>query len=496
MASPVVTPTGMRVLFATSEAAPLVKTGGLADVSSALPAALARLGSDVRVLLPGYGPVLAWIEGRGTPLATLSLPPFPDARLVEARGPDGRMLWVLDCPPLFARDGGLYQRRGGDDWPDNDVRFGLLSRAAAVLSRADSPVAWRPEVLHCNDWQTGLAPAWLALEPLPPGGRAGTVMTIHNLAYQGVFAPDSLPRLGLPWDWFRPDGVEFWGQLSFLKAGLQFADALSTVSPTYAQEIRQEPLGFGLQGLLAWRARDLVGILNGIDVDVWDPASDPLIPQRYDARTLAQKAENRAALRTRLGLDVDASVPLAGVVSRFAHQKGLDLLIGCAERALALPMQLAVLGSGDPILETAFQDLAARHPGRVGLLTGFDESLSHLIEAGADLFVMPSRYEPCGLNQMYSQRYGTPVVARRTGGLADSIVDATPEHLADGTATGVLFDAATPDALLAALARAAALFADRPAWRRMQQAGMARDFSWDAAARAVAALHARVARTG
>jgi starch synthase len=485
----------LKVLFATSEAAPLVKTGGLADVSGALPAALARLGVDVRVLLPGYGPVLAWIEGRGTPVAEFASGPWPLARVVEAEAPDGGPpLWVVDCPALYARDGGLYQRNGSEDWPDNEVRFGLLSRIAAALSRADSPVsAWRPDVLHCNDWQTGLSPAHLALDPPAAGGRAASVMTIHNLAYQGLFAPDALPRLGLPWDWFRPDSVEYFGQLSFLKAGLQYADRLTTVSPTYAEEIRREPLGFGMQGLLAWRAKDLVGILNGIDVDVWNPAGDPLIPQRYDARTLAKKADNRHALRMRLGLDADASVPVVGVVSRFAHQKGLDLLAACAERALALPMQFAVLGAGDPGLEATFRDLAARHPGRVGLMTGFDESLSHLIEAGADCFVMPSRYEPCGLNQMYSQRYGTPVVARRTGGLADSIVDATPEALAAGRATGVLFDAATPDALLEALARTAALFADRQTWRRMQQAGMARDFSWDASAAQYAALYAQMA---
>jgi len=482
----------MRVLFATSEAAPLVKTGGLADVSGALPAALRREGVDVRILMPGYPAVLRHLGPRPTVVAELDLPMLGLAAVLEGAMPDGVPLYVLARDDLYVRDGGPYQRADGSDWPDNDRRFALLSRAAAALAHESSPLAWQPDVLHSNDWQTALASLYLKLT----GGRhARTLFTIHNLAYQGIFPAESLQRTGLPWDVFRMDGVEFYGNISFLKGGLQTADRLTTVSPGYAREIQHEPLGFGLQGLLSWRAKDLTGILNGIDLSVWDPGTDPLIPRRYGADSLLRKDANRSALRTAMGLEEIKGVPVAGLVTRFAHQKGLDLLLACVERALGLPMQFAILGSGDTMLEHAYRDLGARYPGRIGVRIGFDEALSHLVEAGADLFVMPSRFEPCGLNQMYSQRYGTPVVAHATGGLADSIIDATPEAVAAGQGTGFLFHPPTPTALLAALGRAATAFTDRRAWRRIQRAGMARDFSWDAAARRYAALYRSLAGT-
>jgi starch synthase len=475
----------VKVLFATSEATPLVKTGGLADVSAALPAALRRAGVDARVLMPGYGPVLGWVEGRARLAGVLELPPFPVARLLESALPGGTPLLVLDCPALYAREGGPYHQPGGAEWPDNDFRFGLLSRAAAELARPGRD--WVPQVLHCNDWQTGLAPSWLSILP---GPRAATLMTIHNLAYQGLFPATAMERLGLPWSLFQPDGVEFHGNLSFLKAGLFHADRLSTVSPTYAREIQQAPLGFGMQGLLSWRSRYLSGVLNGIDTAAWNPGTDPLIARRYGPGTLARKDDNRAALRERFGLSPGPGRPLFGVVSRFAHQKGLDLLAEVTSQLVALPAQLAVLGSGEAPLEAAFRELATRHPGEVGVVVGFDEGLSHLLEAGADVFVMPSRYEPSGLNQMYSQRYGTPVVARDTGGLADTVTDCAPATLAEGTATGFLFREPTPEALLEALTRAAAAFANRRMWRALQRNGMARDFSWDASAARYAALYA------
>ena len=480
----------MKVLFATSEAAPLVKTGGLADVSGALPAALRRQGVDIRMLLPGYGAALGWVEGSAQVVADFALPPFPAARLLASEMPSGVPLYVLDCPELFARTGGPYQQAGGEDWPDNDIRFGLLSRVAAVLGHATSPLEWRPDVLHCNDWQTGLAPAYLAFMP---GARARTVMTIHNLAYQGIFPATAVPRVGLPWESFKVDGVEFYDNLSFLKAGLFHADRLTTVSPTYAREIQHEPLGFGLQGLLSWRSKDLVGILNGIDTAVWDPATDELIPRRYKSATLARKADNKRALQERMGLDASSATPLLGVVSRFTYQKGLDLLVAAAERILKLPVQLAVLGSGDAPLESAFRELASRHRGTVAVQVGFDEPLSHLIEAGVDLFLMPSRYEPSGLNQMYSQRYGTPVVARATGGLIDTVIECTPDTLAAGTATGFLFVEPTPEALHAAVQRAVAVYHDRRVWRQLQRHGMDRDYSWDASARGYAELYRSVA---
>jgi starch synthase len=470
----------VRILFATSEAAPLVKTGGLADVSGALPAALRQRGADVRVLLPGYRSVLEGVAERGRPVAELDLPPFPPARLLACEMSSEVPLLVVDCPGMYAREGGPYQRRGGEDWPDNDVRFGFFSRVAALLAQDASPLDWRPDVLHCNDWQTGLAPAYLAVSP---ASRARSVMTIHNLAYQGIFPPAALPRVGLPWEVFRPDGVEFYGNLSFLKAGLFYADRLTTVSPTYAREIQHEPLGFGMQGLLAWRARDLTGILNGIDTTVWNPAADPHIARTYTAESLADKAENKRVLQARMGLEPAADVPLLALISRLTYQKGPDILLAGAEQLLGLGAQLVVLGSGDPPLENAFVQLAAAHPGRVGVQIGFDEALSHLIEAGADVFLMPSRYEPSGLNQMYSQRYGTPVVARATGGLADSVTDCTPETLEAGTASGFLFTEPTPEALLAAVGRAVDAFRTPGVWARLQRRGMAMDFSWDASAR-------------
>ncbi|MBI1398057.1 MAG: glycogen synthase GlgA [Betaproteobacteria bacterium] len=469
----------MKILFATSETVPLIKTGGLADVSGALPDALTRLGHDVRVLLPGYGTVLAWLGDRTEVLAELHLPPFADARLLGATLPNGVPLLVLQCPTLFGRDGGPYQQHNHEDWPDNNLRFGLLSRVAALLAHESSPLAWQPDILHCNDWQTGLAPVYHAVQG---GAHAPNLLTIHNLAFQGIFEPATLPRVGLPWDLYRVDAVEYYGNVSYLKGGIQFADRITTVSPTYAQEIQHEPLGFGLQGLLAWRAKDLSGILNGIDTGIWDPASDPLIPARYSASNLRRKELDRAALREALGLEALPEVPVAGIVSRFTHQKGLDLVTACAEELLRIPVQLAILGSGDPMLEHAFRDLAARHPGRVGLRTGFDEPFSHLVEAGADFFLMPSRFEPSGLNQMYSQRYGTPVVAHATGGLIDSITDLDAGTLRAGTATGFLFREETPEALLGTVRRVADTFRNRRAWRRIQRAGMARDFSWDAAA--------------
>ncbi|MBK8016311.1 MAG: glycogen synthase GlgA [Betaproteobacteria bacterium] len=476
---------GVKILFATSEAVPLVKTGGLADVSGALPLALRREGADVRLLMPGYRSVLTGAGDGWETVADLALPPFPPARLLATTLPGGLPLLAIECPPLFDREGGLYQRRAGEDWPDNDIRFGLLSRVAALLAQESSPLGWRPDLLHCNDWQTGLAPAFLAAS----GGGAPTLLTIHNLAFQGIFQTGTLARVGLPWDLYRVDGVEYYGNISFLKAGIQFATRLTTVSPTYAREIQSEPLGFGLQGLLAWRSRDLTGILNGIDEQTWDPARDPHLPRRYDATSLPRKEASKRALQVALGLDADPKAPLLGAVSRLTHQKGLDLLIACIEPLLESGLQLAVLGSGEPELESAFTGLAQRYPGRAGVRLGFDEAFSHLVEAGADFFVMPSRFEPCGLNQMYSQRYGTPVVARTTGGLADSITDAGAGPGTVPDATGFLFRDPTPEALAEALDRAVGAFAHRRVWRRMQRAGMARDFSWDAAARTYLELY-------
>ena len=481
----------LRILFATPECAPLVKTGGLGDVSAALPAALAPLGVDARILLPGYRQVLSQLPeccevARFSPIAD-----FPASRLLQCQLPSGVPLFALDCPELYDRPGGPYQDETGKGWTDNALRFGLLSRVAALLGSDASPLGWQPDVLHCNEWQTALAPAYLRYAA---GARAATLVTIHNLAFQGIFEPELVVALGLPSDSFRPDGVEYYGKLSFLKAGLQFADAISTVSPGYALEIQSEALGFGLHGLLAARRDSLYGILNGIDAGVWNPATDPLISCRYTADTLAAKAGNKRALQQRLGLALEPDLPLFAVVSRLTAQKGLDWLLEIAPQLLALPAQLALLGGGDAELERGFLALAQRHAQRVSATIGFDETLAHLIEAGADAFLMPSRFEPCGMNQMYSQRYGTPPVVRATGGLADTVVDCSAATLADGSASGFVFHEPSAAALLAAVERAVRAWREGTTWRALQRNGMARDFGWNASARRYAALYARLAR--
>ncbi|HEX7052566.1 MAG TPA: glycogen synthase GlgA [Burkholderiales bacterium] len=464
----------MRVLFATPECAPLTKTGGLGDVSAALPAALRALGHDVRVLLPGYPAVLG------------ALPQAHEAARLELLGEQARLLdagelLLIDCPALYLRDGGPYQDAQGADWPDNPRRFGLLSRVAALLSGGASPLEWRPQVLHCNDWPCGLAPVYLSFET----SRAAAVMTVHNLAFQGVFDPAWLRSLALPVATFSIEGVEFYGKLSFLKGGLAYADAITTVSPTYAREIQTEELGCGLDGLLRARRDALSGIANGIDTDAWDPQRDAHLAQTYGRWTLERKSANKEALQRRLGLAVDAGRPLLGTVCRFTEQKGIDLVAEAADELLALPAQLAILGTGERRYEEALGAAAARHAGSLGLVVGFDEALAHLIEAGADLFLMPSRFEPCGLNQMYSQRYGTLPVARSTGGLADTVSDGE---------TGFLFQRATAAELAAAVRRALEVWRDARRWRDMQRRAMERDFSWAAPARQYAALYSRLAR--
>jgi starch synthase len=462
----------MRVLFVTPECAPLTKTGGLGDVAAALPAALRAQGSDVRVLLPRY----RGIGESGT----------EERARVRLLGMEARLLEKGDCllvdvPELYDRDGGPYQDAAGADWADNALRFGVLSRAAALLASSASPLAWRPEILHCNDWPTALAPVYLHFEP----ARAGTVVTVHNLAFQGIFDAGLLERLELPRATFAIEGIEFYGRLSFLKGGLVYSDAITTVSPTYAREIQGEELGCGLDGVLRERRGVLRGILNGIDSDAWNPMTDAHIAERYSWISLDRKSANKAALQRRLSLAPEPLAPLFGVVSRLAHQKGIDLLAGAVDDLVQLGAQLCVLGRGERELEEALAAAAARHPGRVACAIGFDEELAHLIEAGADMFLMPSRYEPCGLNQMYSQRYGTPPVARATGGLLDTIMDGE---------TGFLFEPAESAALVAAVKRALALYADARRWRELQRRAMTRDFSWAGSARQYADLYARHAR--
>jgi starch synthase len=476
----------MNILFATSEIAPWVKTGGLGDVAGSLPPALRALGLDVRVLVPRY-PALA----EAFPAAREIARPhwlgglLPHAVILEAHAPDGTPLWLLDYPPYFNRGGNPYLGPEGHDWLDNHLRFGLLSRVAAWLGSTDSSLEWHPDIVHCNDWQAGFAPVYLRYLP---EGRAKSVITGHNLAFQGLFGRSALAELGLPEHAWHVDGVEYYGRLSFLKGGLRHADWITTVSPTYAEEIQTDVEGMGLAGLLRSRADTLTGIINGIDLAVWNPATDPHLASDYDAAHLGRKAANKTALQSALGLEPRSDLPLLGIVSRLTHQKGLDLIPPIAEALLALPVQFAVLGSGEKDLELAFRQLAEKHPGRVAVNIGFNEPLAHRIEAGADLFLMPSRFEPCGLNQMYSLRYGTPPVVRATGGLADTVSDA--DATSDGN--GFVCAEATTAALQATIERGIAAWREPSRWALIQKHAMARDFGWDGPARQYKALYERV----
>lgn len=465
----------MKILFVTSEIHPLIKTGGLADVSAALPAALQALGQDVRLLIPGYSLVLDKLENKRTVASFAVFPGQPEVKLLSAKMPDsGVAVYVLDAPQYYCRVAGPYHYELGGDWPDNAMRFGMLSRVAALLGSAASPVFWQADIVHCNDWQTGLAPAYLQFTQ---SVHAKTVMAIHNIAFQGNFDRDWLLPLDLPQSCFDMHGVEFHGYLSFLKAGLHYADRIVTVSPTYAHEIQTSEMGYGMQGLLAVRNGDVSGILNGIDEKEWNPATDPYLTARYDSGNLAPKAAGKLALQQRLGLAVDDKAPLLGVVSRLTYQKGLDMLLECLPKLLDGGAQLAVLGSGEVELERRYYQLALRYPGRVSVTVRFDEALSHQVMAGADIFLMPSRFEPCGLNQMYGMRYGTPPVVRRTGGLADSVTDA---GLPDGT--GFVFDEPSSSALYRAVAAAIDSYRGKKTYQRIQLNGMRRDVGWGGSA--------------
>ena len=475
----------MEILFVASEVAPWSKTGGLGDVAGALPRALAARGHAVHVVTPRYGSIDAEKAGFVRRDAALRVRGEAATIWVKAGRPT---TYLVEHERFFGSRRGLYSE-GGHDYGDNAERFAWLARAALAVPGA---LRLRPRIVHANDWQTGLCP-WLLRhehEQDPAFAGAKTVFTIHNLAYQGVFPKQIVPFLGLPWDAFRLDALEFHDQLSFMKAGLSLADVLTTVSPTYANEILTPEEGHGLDPVLRHRRGDLYGILNGIDVSEWDPARDPHLPAHYAARDLAGKLACKAALQRELGLPIRPDVPLAGMVSRLADQKGIDLVVAALADVLGREVQLAVLGSGSRAYEEAFARAARERPDRLAARIGFDEGLAHRIEAGADLFLMPSRYEPCGLNQMYSLRYGTPPVVRAVGGLEDTVEDF------DGwtRGTGFKFRQYAPQALLLAVRRALDAYRDRRAWRGIVVRGMAQDFSWDRSARSYEALYELLVR--
>ena len=476
----------LKVLFVASEAHPLIKTGGLGDVAGSLPAALQAQGCDVRLLLPGYRTALER-AGSVESVAQIALPQIAaDVRLLESRLPGtGVKTWLADYPPAYDRAGGPYLDPLGHPWADNAERFALLARVAAAIALGEAGISWRPDVVHANDWQTGLTPVFMMDAPRRPA----TVFTIHNLAYQGLFDRTMLARLGLPASLWTLHSLEFHGQVSFIKGGLVYGDMLSTVSPTYAREIQTPALGFGLDGLLRHRTERLVGILNGIDDREWDPACDPRITRNYDIGRIGDKRDNKRALQIENGLVPDPKAPLIGMVSRLVRQKGIDLALDAVPYLMQEQAQIIFLGSGEQGYENALTALAARYPGRMAVRLGYDETAAHRIESGADMFLMPSRFEPCGLNQMYSQRYGTPPVVHRTGGLADTVTDTTSRTLADGSATGFMFDEATPAASLAAVRRALDYYHSPRQWSQVKKNAMARDFSWEASARQYQTLY-------
>lgn len=474
----------LRLLSVASEVYPLIKTGGLADVAGALPPALDAEGIATRTLLPGYPRVLRGME-RSSVLHDFGDSLFGHAaRLLEGRAA-GLDLFVLDAPSLFAREGNPYSGPDGRDWPDNAFRFAALAQAAARIGLGLLP-GFVPDVVHAHDWQAGLVPAYLRYSGQQ---RPGTVMTVHNLAFQGQFPGELLTALGLPPHAWSIEGVEYYGALGFLKAGLRLADRITTVSPTYAAEIRTPEGGMGMDGLLRSRGADLSGILNGIDVGVWNPAADPNLAAPYDAGDLAAREANRSALRAAMGLEDDPGAPLLAVVSRLSWQKGMDLVLDALPHLLGHGMQLALLGTGEPGLEQGFRMAAAAHPGRIGIRIGYDEGLAHLIQGGCDALLVPSRFEPCGLTQLCALRYGAVPVVARVGGLADTIVDANEMALAAGAATGLQFTPPATAALEGALDRLARLWRDRPAWAALQQAGMATDVSWARPAQRYARLY-------
>jgi starch synthase len=476
----------MRILMVASEALPFAGTGGLADVLGSLSRALARLGHQVDVVIPRYRGITA-----GEPIGRVSVPfgrQVTDAD-VFATTADGVRTLFISHPGYFDRD--YLYGANGHDYADNAERFAFLARAALEWASSGPPY----DVLHGHDWQAGLVPLLLrfAFADHPWLGTVPVVFTIHNLAYQGIFDASWLPRLGLGWDLFDIDAMEFWGRISYLKGGIMFSRTITTVSPTYAREIQTPEYGFGFDGILRYRAHDLVGILNGIDYDQWDPARDSNLPVPYDASNLEGKDAAKRVVLEAYRLPVEAHTlerPLIGMISPLVDQKGFDLLAALADDLPRLDASFILLGTGERRYEDLWLGLAARYPDRVSARIGFDEGLAHVIEGGADLFLMPSRFEPCGLNQMYSLRYGTVPLVRSTGGLADTVRNL---EIGSGEGTGFAFEEYSPQALLGTLRWALSIYQNRDLWRRMQKAGMQQDFSWDASAREYVKVYERAA---
>ncbi len=478
----------MRVLHVAAEVFPLVKTGGLADVVAALPVALAEQGAEVRLLLPGLPAVMESVQGAQVVIDIGACFGALRVRLLLARMPGTKLpVYVIDAPYLYKRGGSPYQDSLGEEWPDNLQRFALLGWVAAHLAADDADPRWAPDVVHAHDWHAAMACAYMA-EHGPT--QAASVFTVHNLAYQGLFPMQDWSLLGVATRLLSPSGLEYHGQLSFMKAGLKFADRVTTVSPNYAREIATHEFGCGLDGVVRERGDQVIGILNGIDDAVWNPATDPAIAQRYDAERMEGKLECKRALQVELGLDEDDRALLVTVVSRLTSQKGLDLVLAAMPELISAGVQFAVQGNGEPALEAAFRMAQQAHPGRVHVHMGYDEARAHRLVAGADAIAVPSRFEPCGLTQMYGLRYGTLPIVRRVGGLADTVVDVDPGSLASGRATGFVFDLAVPSAFERCVRRAQASFENKAQWRALTHNAMSLSLGWAGPAQAYLDLYA------
>ncbi len=467
----------LRILYASSEAHPIMKTGGLADVSGALPSAINQLGHDVRLIMPAYPNSLDHLSDVKEIVELDLMGAEKSLKIIQGQLKIANLtVYLIDYPEFFDRPGSPYINQNGEDWADNAQRFALFSRAVSVISLGLANLDWTPELVHCNDWQTGLIPALLSLQ----SERPATLFTVHNLAYQGLFDRATFEDLKLPNVFWSADGLEFFDKMSYLKSGLVYSDKLSTVSPTYKEQICTSEYGCGMEGILSKRIDDLHGILNGIDYSTWNPGSDPLISKLYSSSNVTlNKLDNKKELQRYFGLPLGGNTPLIGLVGRLVEQKGIDLLLAAMPELMKLNVQIVLLGSGNKEFETALKRQQKKHIKKIGLKLAYDERLAHLIEAGSDMFLMPSRFEPCGLNQMYSLRYGTIPIVRKTGGLADTVINVSKERLENETATGFVFKQLQTDSLLKTIKRALNLYTNRSEWRKLMRRAMLVDNSWE-----------------
>ncbi|MBX2884487.1 MAG: glycogen synthase GlgA [Granulosicoccus sp.] len=476
----------MNVLSVASECAPLIKTGGLADVVGALPKAVRPSGVQMRTLIPAYSALRSLLSSGPV------VKEWPDlfggqGKVVFVQSDDLELL-LLDAPHLYDRAGGIYVDSAQKDWDDNQLRFAALAWAGAQLA-VEGCDGWFPDIVHAHDWQAGLLPVYLSGRKSHSGKSLPVVMTVHNIAFQGLFDADNLGDLRIASEHFNPEGVEFHGQIGFLKTGLRLADKVTTVSPTYARELLQSDFGMGLEGVLHYRQADFQGILNGIDLDIWNPETDPNLVAGYTVDSSSHKKQNRSAIERRFGLDENSSGPLFCVISRLTEQKGLDILLESLPGLVEQGASLAVLGTGEAALERGFEAAARTYPGRVGVIIGYDEPLSHLLQGGCDAILVPSRFEPCGLTQLYGLRYGTIPVVAQTGGLADTVIDANSAAIQTDSATGVLFSPVTTEALSAAIRRTCGLYSQKSVWNQIVRRAMQQPVGWDQSAAAYVSLY-------